>query len=67
MLQVTSVCSKISRDFLRRASTATNASNNNEISPYLYNRNPRNLERLRIARKPQGYALDDVPTNYWNR
>jgi len=61
---------KLSVDFVRRVSTVGSANQfgpNNEISTHLYNHNPRNLERLRIARKPQGYALDDVPTNFWNR
>lgn len=31
------------------------------------NRNPRNLERLRIARKFQGYHLDDNIDPYWHR
>lgn len=60
----------LSFDILRKVSSAGFASQygpNNEISTHLYNRNPRNLERLRIARKPQGYALDDIPINFWNR
>ncbi|CAK9796082.1 39S ribosomal protein L18, mitochondrial [Anthophora quadrimaculata] len=31
------------------------------------NRNPRNLERLRIARKPMGYALDIYGQPYWHK
>ncbi|CAK9820368.1 39S ribosomal protein L18, mitochondrial [Anthophora plagiata] len=31
------------------------------------NRNPRNLERLRIARKPIGYALDTRELQYWHK
>ncbi|XP_071860054.1 mitochondrial ribosomal protein L18 [Bombus fervidus] len=31
------------------------------------NRNPRNLERLRIARKPIGYALDKRESGYWHK
>ncbi|XP_031835033.1 mitochondrial ribosomal protein L18 [Nomia melanderi] len=31
------------------------------------NRNPRNLERLRIARKPIGYALDKQGFSYWHK
>ncbi|CAL7949297.1 unnamed protein product [Xylocopa violacea] len=31
------------------------------------NRNPRNLERLRIARKPIGYALDKPKYQYWHK
>ncbi|OAD52475.1 39S ribosomal protein L18, mitochondrial [Eufriesea mexicana] len=32
----------------------------------IINRNPRNLERLRIARKPIGYALDNFDVGYWH-
>lgn len=31
------------------------------------NRNPRNLERLRIARKPIGYILDKRERGYWHK
>ncbi|XP_050451963.1 39S ribosomal protein L18, mitochondrial [Cataglyphis hispanica] len=31
------------------------------------NRNPRNLERLRIARKPQGYHLEVPGRTYWHK
>lgn len=37
------------------------------VGPVLYNRNPRNLERLRIASKLQGFPLDARPKNYWHR
>ncbi|XP_046452360.1 39S ribosomal protein L18, mitochondrial-like [Daphnia pulex] len=40
---------------------------NNSFLPFIYNRNPRNLERLRIAPKPSGYVLDKKPVNYWHR
>lgn len=31
------------------------------------NRNPRNLERLRIARKPTGYAVEKPGFSYWHK
>ncbi|KAG7303192.1 hypothetical protein JYU34_011655 [Plutella xylostella] len=31
------------------------------------NRNPRNLERMRIARKPAGYHLDKPGRSYWHK
>ncbi|XP_058464330.1 large ribosomal subunit protein uL18m [Malaya genurostris] len=34
---------------------------------YLVNRNPRNLERLRIACKPDGYHLEKPGRNYWHK
>lgn len=33
----------------------------------IVNRNPRNLERLRIARKPQGYHLEEPGHSYWHK
>ncbi|XP_046661517.1 39S ribosomal protein L18, mitochondrial-like [Homalodisca vitripennis] len=34
---------------------------------FYYNRNPRNLEKLRIALKPQGFHLDKPGKSYWNK
>lgn len=34
---------------------------------YLTNRNPRNLEFLRIANKPLGYQLDKPGRCFWNK
>lgn len=34
---------------------------------YVYNRNPRNLEKLRIAYKPAGYHLDVPDREFWNK
>ncbi|XP_006609517.1 39S ribosomal protein L18, mitochondrial [Apis dorsata] len=33
----------------------------------IINRNPRNLERLRIARKPIGYVLDTRKITFWHK
>ncbi|KYM95908.1 PREDICTED: 39S ribosomal protein L18, mitochondrial [Cyphomyrmex costatus] len=33
----------------------------------IVNRNPRNLERLRIARKPDGYRLNKPGHTYWHK
>ncbi|XP_065337880.1 large ribosomal subunit protein uL18m [Cloeon dipterum] len=38
-----------------------------EISQVVHNRNPRNLERLRIAWKPQGYHLEAPGRSYWHK
>lgn len=38
-----------------------------EGQKYLINRNPRNLEFLRIARKPEGYQLDIRGRCFWNK
>ncbi|KAJ6635243.1 39S ribosomal protein L18, mitochondrial [Pseudolycoriella hygida] len=34
---------------------------------YMTNRNPRNLERLRIAYKPKGYHLEEPGRNFWHK
>lgn len=34
---------------------------------YLENRNPRNLERLRIGYKPNGYFLEKPGKCFWNK
>lgn len=34
---------------------------------YLVNRNPRNLEKLSIAYKPDGYHLDNPGRKFWNK
>ncbi|XP_049879202.1 39S ribosomal protein L18, mitochondrial [Pectinophora gossypiella] len=36
-------------------------------APEFVNRNPRNLERMRIARKPDGYHLDNPGKKYWHK
>merc|ERR1712137_902826 len=58
--KIVSACPALLR---RYASTSSNGC----VNLFVYNRNPRNLERLRIAPKLQGYALDNKPTNFWNR
>lgn len=39
----------------------------NDVSPTFYNRNPRNLERLRIAYKPSGYHLEAPGREFWHK
>ncbi|CAH2093556.1 unnamed protein product [Euphydryas editha] len=36
-------------------------------APVFVNRNPRNLERMRIARKPDGYHLDKPGRSFWHK
>lgn len=38
-----------------------------ETCTQIVNRNPRNLERLRIARKPTGYHLEEPGRSYWHK
>lgn len=34
---------------------------------YMTNRNPRNLELLKIAYRPDGYHLNKPGISYWNK
>lgn len=34
---------------------------------YLTNRNPRNLEKMRIAYKPSGYHLEKPGRSFWHK
>lgn len=43
------------------------ACENDKISPIFTNRNPRNLEYLRIAHKPDGYYVDKPGRSYWHK
>ncbi|KAK3857327.1 hypothetical protein Pcinc_036256 [Petrolisthes cinctipes] len=38
---------------------------NDKVIPNLVNRNPRNMEMLRLAHKPQGWQLEDSSRKYW--
>ncbi|KAF5294349.1 hypothetical protein FQR65_LT10802 [Abscondita terminalis] len=40
---------------------------NNDINPIFTNRNPRNLEYLRIAYKPDGFYVDKPGRCYWHK
>lgn len=52
--------------FMFIASMATGITTN-DVSPTFYNRNPRNLERLRIAYKPIGYRLEAPGREFWHK
>lgn len=51
---------RISRSFC----TQTNA---NLPTSLFVNRNPRNLERMRIGYKPDGYHLEKPGRSYWHK
>nr|XP_053631496.1 39S ribosomal protein L18, mitochondrial-like isoform X2 [Cherax quadricarinatus] len=47
-------------------STLTGTLGENEnVKNEFVNRNPRNMEMLRLARKPQGWELEDASPKYW--
>lgn len=43
------------------------AENSSPHAQYVYNRNPRNLEKLRIAYKPAGYHLEKPGREFWHK
>ncbi|XP_031329970.1 39S ribosomal protein L18, mitochondrial [Photinus pyralis] len=46
---------------------STLPSENDSINPIFTNRNPRSLEYLRIANKPDGYYVDKPGRSYWHK
>lgn len=53
---------------LRRLIVAPSLSRFNSTAPAEFvNRNPRNLEKIRIARKPDGYHLDAPGKKFWHK
>lgn len=52
---------------LKRPSLLVQFSRLNSTSAEFVNRNPRNLERIRIARKPDGYHLDRPGKKFWHK
>ncbi|CAH1997925.1 unnamed protein product [Acanthoscelides obtectus] len=48
----------------RFASTAVSG---NEVSQVFTNRNPRNLEKMRIGYKPDGFHVDSLGKRYWHK
>ncbi|KAJ8916625.1 hypothetical protein NQ315_000270 [Exocentrus adspersus] len=58
--------SKLANNLLKSRQTSTSAPQN-DISPVFTNRNPRNLEKLRIGYKPDGYHVDNPGKRYWHK
>uniref|UniRef100_A0A224XY95 Large ribosomal subunit protein uL18m n=1 Tax=Panstrongylus lignarius TaxID=156445 RepID=A0A224XY95_9HEMI len=48
-------------------SILTKAFDNTNFPKYVYNRNPRNLEKLCIAYKPDGWHLEKPGRSYWHK
>lgn len=62
----TAVLKQVYSNATRRFSS--NVENNQmEISPLFTNRNPRNLERMRIGYKPDGYHIEKPGKNFWHK
>ncbi|KAJ8972099.1 hypothetical protein NQ314_000325 [Rhamnusium bicolor] len=46
---------------------STNLSKNGDIAPVFTNRNPRNLEKIRVAYKPDGYHVEKPGRRFWHK
>eukprot|EP00092_Neocalanus_flemingeri_P020166 GFUD01021833.1.p1 GENE.GFUD01021833.1~~GFUD01021833.1.p1 ORF type:complete len:196 (+),score=55.34 GFUD01021833.1:42-629(+) len=42
-------------------------SKNDIVAPRIRNRNPMNLEKMLIGKKPRGFDLENKSRNYWNK
>merc|ERR1719499_315843 len=42
-------------------------SNNDIVAPRVRNKNPMNLEKMLIGKKPRGWDLENRSRNYWNK
>lgn len=58
---------KLQNDIQLVRRTSTYLQSNEEISSVFINRNPRNLEKMRIGYKPDGYHVDSPKKCYWHR
>ncbi|KAK6620472.1 hypothetical protein RUM44_006873 [Polyplax serrata] len=58
-------------EILRHSSTKSKSvkkpTTNGVTKPFVVNRNPRNLELLRLEKKPTGYGVDNKDVEFWNR
>ena len=53
--------------FYSGGSSESPYSRNDCIAPRMKNRNPLNLERMLIGKKPRGFDLEDKSREYWNK
>ena len=42
-------------------------SNNNTVGPRVRNKNPLNLEKMLIGKKPRGFDMENKTRQYWNK
>jgi large subunit ribosomal protein L18 len=52
---------------ITRYSSSASTEDSPSYAQFVYNRNPRNLEKLRIAYKPAGYHLDKPGREFWHK
>ena len=41
--------------------------NNNTVGPRVRNKNPLNLEKMLIGKKPRGFDMENKTRQYWNK
>lgn len=58
---------KFQNNFQLVRHTSTSLPKNEFIPSNFVNRNPRNLEKMRIGYKPDGYHVDNPGKCYWHR
>ena len=64
LLQVQRIIPRISARF---CSALSPYGKNDQITPRVRNRNPVNLEKMLIGKKPRGFDLENKSRNYWNK
>ena len=64
LLQVQRIIPRIS---VRFCSALSPYGKNDQITPRVRNRNPVNLEKMLIGKKPRGFDLENKSRNYWNK
>lgn len=58
---------RLQHDFQLVRNASTRLQTNENISSVFVNRNPRNLEKMRIGYKPDGYHVDNPGKCYWHK
>ena len=67
LLQVQRIIPRISIRFCSANSPSAPYGKNDQITPRVRNRNPINLEKMLIGKKPRGFDLENKSRNYWNK
>ncbi|CAG9767581.1 unnamed protein product [Ceutorhynchus assimilis] len=65
-MQVVRNCTKLFTPPVQIRNSSNALVKNQNLAPFV-NRNPRNLERMRIAYKPDGYHVEKPGKNYWHK
>ena len=66
-LTIKGIIPRISVRLISNISAEGSYSQNNSISCRVRNRNPMNLEKMLIGKKPRGFDLENKSRQYWNK